>query len=409
MVTPGTLNQLNQAGLNQIGQQSGPLFFVARLVNRLASLNPVEPAVNLHNPYSMQYGLTVEQPLGNQAVLSVGLVGTQGRHLLRVSTPDQPIPGQSLVDLMKVASVTGKLLMPTDPGCQSQVVDAATTPFPVFAVCTQSADWTLRPPTVPGVRRTLYESTAISNYTSLQTQLRMRPYRGFQGGAAFTWSHALDDASDFFDTANGPALPQDSFHRTEYASADFDARKRVALYGTWQTSAQAGPLARNWLISWMYTFQTGQAFTVNSAIDVNQDGNLTDRPDTVQGLSPGQDRRTIFVLAAPSYKLLSTAEPGYAGQCLNDPVSQVNHCDGGLGRNTFRAPGVGSLDAAVGRQFHLAGSDARQLQIRLECFNVLNRAQFGIPVRILEAPSVGSSATTVGANRVVQLALRLSF
>jgi hypothetical protein len=42
-------------------------------------------------------------------------------------------------------------------------------------------------------------------------------------------------------------------------------------------------------------------------------------------------------------------------------------------------------------------------------FNALNRAQFGIPVRILEAPSFGSAVNTIAPNRIIQIALRVSF
>jgi hypothetical protein len=397
-VQPGTLNQLN-------AQSTDPLFFVARVVNRLSSLNLVQPSVNLHNPYSMQYGLTVDQPLKNEAILSVAWVGTQGRHLLRVSTPDVPV-----VNLMQVTSVTAMngpapCIDGDGTNCRAgqSPRPSQPTPFPVFTAST------VRPVGNPGITRTLFESTAISNYNSLQVQLRSRPHASVQFGAAFTWSHALDDASDFFDTANGPALPQDSFHRSEYASADFDARLRTALYAVWQTPARAPLAARNWTVSGMFLFQTGQPFTSTSAIDVNQDGSLTDRLSTTSGLVPGTDRRTAFVLTAPSYQLLSQGEPAFAAQQCLDLGTTQNRCDGAVGRNTFRAPSVGSLDMALVRQFHLGGTEARVLQARVECFNLLNRAEFGIPVRILETPSFGSAVNTIAPNRMVQLSVRLTF
>jgi hypothetical protein len=45
---------------------------------------------------------------------------------------------------------------------------------------------------------------------------------------------------------------------------------------------------------------------------------------------------------------------------------------------------------------------------RVEVYNLLNRANFGIPVRILEAPSFGSSVNTTTPGRTIQLALKFS-
>ena len=75
IVQPGTLNQLGS-------QYPDPLFFVARCVNRLSSLNLVQPSSNLHNPYALQYGLTVDRRLTEDFVLSVAYVGTGGASLV---------------------------------------------------------------------------------------------------------------------------------------------------------------------------------------------------------------------------------------------------------------------------------------------------------------------------------------
>jgi hypothetical protein len=47
--------------------------------------------------------------------------------------------------------------------------------------------------------------------------------------------------------------------------------------------------------------------------------------------------------------------------------------------------------------------------LRVDVFNLFDRANFGIPVRLLEAPAFGQAVSTVTPGRRVQLALKFSF
>ncbi|MBL8152157.1 MAG: hypothetical protein JNN15_19720 [Blastocatellia bacterium] len=83
-----------------------------------------------------------------------------------------------------------------------------------------------------------------------------------------------------------------------------------------------------------------------------------------------------------------------------------NPSNGGVGRNSFRAAGVASLDTALTKSFKLK---EKVLDIRLEVFNAFNRSHFAVPVRILESPGFGSSVSTALPARTVQLAVRYLF
>jgi len=404
VIAPGTLNMLSNTNATPYGNDT-PYFF-ARQVNRLASLNLTQPSANLHNPYSIQDGLTLDRTVTSYLTLSVAYVGTLGRHLLRVLTPDLPVydstpepPVYNPVSFQGVSGVAGSR-------------------FPSFLLCTQvvltnkqcsfgNIANTARPVGSPQISQMLFESTANSSYNSLQLQLRSRPGRSYQFGSAFTWSHSLDDASDFFDTANGPALPQDSFQPSEHGSSDFDVRKRLALYFLANAPRSAGRYLQRIQLSGVYTVQTGQPFTATSAIDANQDGDLTDRLATTEGLAPAGDRRTVFTLTRSPFLLLN--QQGLSGGNCFEPGSLVDGCDGAVGRNTFRAPTNYNLDIALCRKFTISGAETRFWQVRIEAFNILNHAQFGIPVRVLEAPGFGSSVNTTAPNRILQMSLRLAF
>ena len=140
----------------------------------------------------------------------------------------------------------------------------------------------------------LIETGGNSNYHSLQTSLTKRYAQGFQFTAAYALSHALDDVSDVFDVGGAFALPQDDRNfAAERASANFDIRHRFVfslvsnvpgLHRLNDKRGAAGWLFGNWQFSALTTYQTGQPYTVNTSYDVNLDGNLTDRINTLEGL-----------------------------------------------------------------------------------------------------------------------------
>jgi hypothetical protein len=81
--------------------------------------------------------------------------------------------------------------------------------------------------------------------------------------------------------------------------------------------------------------------------------------------------------------------------------------NGAVGRNTARGDGFISLDVALNKRFALVGNS--EIEFRAEFFNVLNRANFGLPVRTIGAPGFGSSVDTVNPARLIQLAAKYRF
>ena len=138
-------------------------------------------------------------------------------------------------------------------------------------------------------------------------------------------------------------------------------------------------------------FQTGQLFTVNSIFDVNLDGNLTDRLDNTNGIVvTGSAQQPLRLTTANTASLLA-------------PVGQ----DGRVGRNSFRAGNLLDLSLTIIKSFSIKGE--QKIIFRAEIFNFINRANFGVPVRFLEAPGFGQATNTVTPARRIQFALKYSF
>src|SRR5262249_22252800 len=176
-----------------------------------------------------------------------------------------------------------------------------------------------------------------------------------------------------------------------------DVRNRLSYYFIYTFSRFAGRsrLFRGLLgglqIAGTGQFQTGQPFTVNSIFDVNLDGNLTDRLDNVSGITITGDRaQPLRLTTSKTFSMLA-------------PVGQ----DGHGSRNTFRAGNLLDRNLPVITNFQI--TDSKRVLLQIDFFNFINRINFGIPQRYLEAAGFGKAASTVTPARRIQLGLKYSF
>jgi len=75
--------------------------------------------------------------------------------------------------------------------------------------------------------------------------------------------------------------------------------------------------------------------------------------------------------------------------------------------DAFRGPGRWNIDANLSRNFALTAS--KQLQLRIEAFNLLNHANPANPVTNLSNANFGKVTSLSQAPRVIQVATKLSF
>ncbi|MFZ4986098.1 MAG: carboxypeptidase-like regulatory domain-containing protein [Blastocatellia bacterium] len=379
----GSLNTLD----NRYGSNSAAillnLFGIVKGQNNqsfpyFATPDFVLPDARMKTPYSHQWSLTLEQSLLSDINLSLSYVGTKGTNLIRFATPNlgkRAIPiFSSLISAGSEINLKSDFLQPGVNVSQRGDLERGR-PFPLAGSFT------------------LISSDANSIYHSLQAEASRRLTKGLGFTLAYTWSHAIDEVSDIFDLAGAQGLPQNSFdRRSERASANFDLRHRLAASFTWDLPWLKGNwLLGGWQVSGIASLQSGQPFTVNAGVDVNLDGNLSDRLNSLLGVErvdQGSQSYAFPVTFNEQSALL--AAPGQPGS---------------VGRNTLLAPGVANLDLALSKAYLLG--ENRSLELRLELFNLANRAHFGIPVRELFFPGLGRSVRTTIPPRTIQLALRL--
>ena len=248
-----------------------------------------------------------------------------------------------------------------------------------------------------------------SSYNSLQLQYRGTLFPGSQVLGSYAWSHSIDNGST--DSAQF-WYHSDASLRNSRGSSDFDVRHSAALAFSQSLSRFPGHgrVLDAWSIDGIFRIRTGFPIDVLNSDNIVGAG-FADvfRPDRVYG--------------APIW-ISDAAAPG--GRRLNPVAFASTTGQGNLGRNSIRGFGMSQLDMALHRAFSLRGKST--IEFRGEVFNVLNRPALSDPIRFLNNPLFGESASMLnlrlgngapgsgatpafqsGGPRAVQMTLRLRF
>jgi hypothetical protein len=234
-----------------------------------------------------------------------------------------------------------------------------------------------------------------ANYQAFMLKFTRRMARNLMFDVNWTWSHAIDDASDPGPTANEVNLPQDVRNlRAEKAGASFDHRHRFVANWVWPVPlamSAAGwqqTLLADWQVGGAFTAQSGAPFTVNIASDQANIGNGPAQRPNMNG-DPNRGPKTpeqwfdasVFSLPAP-------------------------FTFGNAPRNPVVGPGLVNFDLSLQKEFFL--TESVRLQWRTEAYNVFNRPNFNIPNRIAFTPNFGKISSAQDS-RQLQFALKLAF
>jgi outer membrane receptor protein involved in Fe transport len=234
------------------------------------------------------------------------------------------------------------------------------------------------------------ENAGRSKYDALQLSLNLRRWQGLAFDAYYTlarsWGYYGPDATLTADTTvqnpndiSGSAGPKTG-----------DARHRFV--GTYSYEVPAA-LAGGWTVQGIVTWRSGLPVNVTAGVDLVGNRRIAgQRPDRVAGADPyvaGGDGLLWLNRAA-----FDVATPRVAGRF------------GTLGFNALRGPSAFTFDLALHKRLQLGSN--HQITVRLEAFNILDRAVFGNPVADLSSATFGQ-ITTASGGRNVQLGLKYSF
>ena len=343
------------------------------------SIRPIQ--FDVEYPRVHVWNLSVQRELPWQTVATVSYAGSRGKHLLRSNDVNTATP---------------------------TVLPDGTPFFPLGTPRQNTAYSTIE----------LKSSDGDSWYKALIVDVRRRFTGGLALQSSYTWSRSEDttQASTFFsDATNGTttAFPE---YVPDYnkGPADFDVRHNWVLNFTWEVpfakdlSGVSKALLDGWQVSGIAQVRSGNPLTVFVS------GNRS-RSQWAPALGPGIGRDR------PSYAPGRTADDavvGKPGQWFDATafVTQPAGTFGDTGRGDFEGPNLRTVDLSMSKSARLHGGN--RVEVRLEAFNVLNRANFAPPNLSVYAgsadveqplPNFGRIRSTVTSSRQIQLGVRVSF
>jgi hypothetical protein len=352
-------------------------------------------------PTKYSYTLALQQQLGERGVVEFAYVGSVQRHIERYFQLNDPIP-ETLSN--------GVVYHPSRSGGASACLPA---PYGGWNGNLDDLPRRCDETSVTGIRRnTVWDrvrqrgSDANANYNGLQVRLSRQTVSGAIFQANYTFSKVMNTQGGLNTSDNGtrdPNTSQDPANQSrDYGRAAFDATHVFTSTGTLPLpfrfdSGAANAILGGWTTSAVFTASSGQPFTPTLNFDWSRTGNsgASDRPSInpdYQGNpfnpligSPDQwYDASAYVLANPLG--LATPQPGFFGD---------------IGRNTVIGPNLISLDFTLTKRFQLG--EEKDLTFRAEFFNLLNRANLGLP----ENEPLDPDAADDGISRVLPTAGRI--
>ena len=327
----------------------------ATMENAFAQINISDPTVNsgqglnlygrqynFQTPYIQSFNLTVQDQFTNHDSIQVGYVATVGRHLDNLGYFNSP-----------------SQLLPISANPQNYV------PFPSFA------------------RNATYETTnGTSSYNSLQMTYEHQLSLGLTVLANYTYSKCLSNQHT--------QASQNQQYRAEwlpgfgitsdYSLCDTDATNVVHLAPQYQLPFGRGRtylanvnkatdfLVGGWNVNFIYTYQTGQPFTVTCPVATTASGVFGCFANVVPGANVYGGQHNYLQWLNPA---------AFAQPPAVTAVGQTNYAPLGGSPQQARGPHFNNLDISILKNFTF--TERIRLQFRAEAFNATNTTPLAQP------------------------------
>ena len=285
-------------------------------------------------PTVMNFSFSIQRDIGFGTLLDVGYAGSLGRHLYW---------RRDLNTIPLGANFDPKNFDPTSPG----------RPLPAAF---------LRP--IPGYNNiNIVEGGGSSNYHSLQVSAKRRFRRGFEFGASYTWSKAMD----FNDSDTDAITTLVPVRVWNYGLASFDRTHILIANYIYDVPSRKWSMAparlvlNGWQVSGITNFSSGAplgiGYSTTAAVDISGTSSLTARPVvTGNPVLPKGDRTFSRNFRTDVFQLPAVGTVGNEAKTV------------------IRGPGINNWDVALFKNFPV--TERVRFQFRWEMYNVFNHTQF---------------------------------
>jgi len=329
---------------------------------------------DLQTPFITQYNAGVQRALPGEWDVFVGYVGSRGTNLIRIG--DANLAPDLIVNGVKTYLPQLGRRNPNFGPIFQRVTDAR------------------------------------SFYDSMQVSVMKRYSHGLRAQVSYTLARSIDDSSGInsqdYDSVVQYGL--DWYDPTyDRGPSAFQAKHNLTFNASWEipTSSSmtgvAAALLKGWQLNNVTTIQSGQPFTVR--LGFNRSGNL--------------NTTSFSMNERPNWNPAFTGDPVVGGPDrywdINAFVLPPANTRGNVPRNALVGPGLVNSDLSLIKSVSVAAR--RTLQVRLEMFNFLNRANFAVPSGRIAftnaagdiAPNWGRVTATTTTARQIQLGLKYLF
>jgi len=378
----------------------------------LALLLPGGLQSDMYTPTLLQYSVRVEHELPGHASVTVGYVGSHGYHEIIGVDANAPAPV-----VCPAAPCPATFPTTLDPSMGQPVFGAlAGQPVPAGTYFNPTAT----KPNTALANTWTWISQGRSTYNAMQVDLNHRFDAGLSLRGVYTLAKAMDDGDSLNATAanNAVALLSNPYNpMADWGPATYDVRHQGAINVIYAlpfgrggkaftgTGDLVNGLVTGWMLNSVVTMQSGFPFTPQLAYNPANNGD---------------SRNPVRPFLNPAFT--GSVVSGNVNQWFNPaafiaPPSNSGFY-GNVQRNAYTGPGLATWDFSAFKDTPVGGG--ARLQLRVEVFNLLNRANFNTPnliTHVLQAPpnatfpelspTAGQVTSTSTSARQIQLGLKV--
>jgi hypothetical protein len=278
------------------------------------------------------------------------------------------------------------------------------------------------------IKATLWDG--YSKYEGLLATLDKKMSHGIQVQGSYTWGKCLDNGTTGNVTdpfLNSIATLSPFVPPSRVGLCDFQISHSFVVNYIWQLpnpkigSVVAERVLGGWQLGGIFTANTGTPFTLfigGDPVGMNNTG-AYDYPNRLAGCNPvnGNFKSQGLTYVNLNCFALPTAPASFASVCQPFPTAPKT-CEnlfGDAGRNRIIGPNLVNFDFSLFKNIPIR--EALTIQFRVECFNILNRANFQAPVSTStifnQTGSLAGGAGTISATtttaREIQFGLKLNW